>query len=242
MKTAKIYRCFTLYSIFILIYVSFGCEVEDNTSSQDVDVSSKKLNVPVDDYKEHLIENMPIWNEDINSTSNVLTVDDASRRPFNNEKIALDTARIFNDENLVLSEKRSNSFVVYRNSDDTKILKYSDQHGYWKFVTRFDSSASKNLAYPALSDEDAHEKTEELFRDLTLPEQEKGDYVAVGIGEAGATEDGDLIPPKVIARHVRIFRKVNNIRVLDSHLMATYDLSGKPFRIKLVRPKINLDE
>jgi len=157
------------------------------------------------------------------------------------EKGATSLLTAVNSKDMAFREQSKNGNSVYSSDDESAALKVNPKKGYWKFV----KSAPNNDSVPAsekLTDEQALTKAEALFATFGLPEAERGDYIAVGVGGADMGPDGVMGKPFTEARHVRLFREINGLRVSDSHLMATYSLDGDLFRAEVRWPVFKTDE
>jgi hypothetical protein len=174
---------------------------------------------------------LPIWDASIN------------KAPFDVQEVAFmdnpwNIAPLVSESSFTFKELRSNGRVVYQG--DRCIYKYNPETGYWKFIsepTLFDGSLKNPL-----TDEEAKKRAEALFDELGLPESEKGEVFAAGIGGAGMGPSGETAPIRAEARHVRIYRRINDMRVLDSHLMMTYNLDGTVARMEVRWPSFRLEE
>ena len=182
-----------------------------------------------------LEEEMPTWNGAINEVP-----DTVAEMPFQLPPNEM-AAEVSNEE-FIFFEERNNGRSVYKNSTGNSVFKYDDSIGYWKFISPSKNNATFPEGMIELDDDGALLLANRLFDSFGLPYKERGGFVSVGVGDANATPRGPVGRPKAVARHVRIFRRINWIPVFDSHLMVTYNFDGTPFRVEVRWPRFVIDE
>jgi hypothetical protein len=138
----------------------------------------------------------------------------------------------FVTERLEYVEKRTNGRDVYKNAKRDITVKTDPGRGYWKLIAPEPASETTASAF-SLAEAEADALT--LFDTFSLPREQADNIIRTDVG--GGESDGRW---NVFARHVRIHRQVNGVRVLGSRFMVTYSLDGKPYRIELRWPEIKL--
>lgn len=117
--------------------------------------------------------------------------------------------------------------ILYRNADRTVTVRTDRYRGFWSMV----ASVPEIVGVTSFSLAHAAAATQKLFESFELPPEQAGAVVQTNVGVRSG--DGSH---RVVARHVRIHRKVNGYRVMGSHVMATFGLDGTPFRVVLSWP------
>jgi len=118
---------------------------------------------------------------------------------------------------------------IYKDVGNREMIMYDSSVGFWKYISP--PPVDYQEVETTFSDEDALIATEELFEQFGLPLNEKAGHTATAVGESDMGSDGIVSQAREIARHVRLYREVNGLRVWGSKMMATYTLDGRVFRI-----------
>jgi len=230
----------TLIAVAILTLAAFGT----NACSETAESATTKISIASriaagDDVKtafeEALQDAVPKWDAAV-----VESVPQEAAKSSVITETPLDLLPLVSDVQLSYVGKAKSGKEIYSNASGNAALKIEAAIGYWKFVTP--PIPAEVADSDKLTDDGALGLADSLFAQLGLPEAERGDYVAVGVGEADMGPDGMAGKAHATARHVRLFREINGLRVWGSHLMATYDLTGKLFRLELRWPTFKLPE
>jgi hypothetical protein len=81
-----------------------------------------------------------------------------------------------------------------------------------------------------------------LWNGLGLPEEERDSLYSTGIGVADIGPGGEKYEGRTVARHVRVTRKINGIRAIDSEFTCEYMLNGRLIYFKVRWPSFKLPE
>lgn len=148
-------------------------------------------------------------------------------------------AKAVTDDSFAFNEIRANGKAVYKN-ESQETIKYDEGLGYWEFIGK-EQSKYDNVQTP-MTDQAAKEKTELVLNSLGIDLGEVGKIYVTGIG-VSTEEDALVGKATAVARHVRIYRQINSVPVLDSQVLATYGLDGEPINIEVRWPnfKVNSD-
>jgi hypothetical protein len=141
-------------------------------------------------------------------------------------------ASAFTREPTSFVERRANGRDVFKNAAGTTTVKVKADAGIWKLLTeRRNRGPGDRPLDAAAALTDANRK----FQLLSLPADQR-DFV-VNTEMMTQTSEGTQ---EVYARHVRIHRTINGLRVRDSQFMVTYDLTGYAYRIESEWPAFRL--
>jgi hypothetical protein len=144
----------------------------------------------------------------------------------------LEVASSLSRESFEYVETRPNGRAVYKNASRDVTVKVDPGRGYWKLIA---PPPPPGTGATVFSLQDAEQETLRLYGEFGLPVEQGGAVIVTDIGRM--TSDGARA---VVARHVRIHREVNGLRVTGSRLMATYGLDGTPFRVEVRWPDFAL--
>jgi len=216
-----------------------GYDYDDSSNDELEDISKTKAdlssNMPQDVRQkvENILDSrVPKWNEGINKSSINSRSSYVSDRKLDSvrEKISNMTGQVF-----VHDISLDNGLELHQSFQTGKAqLAVNIMQGYAAYISHIKRDQSESLR--PITNAAAHGQAIDSFRQLGLPEEEMGSIVSTGVGGTGNGA------PEVIARYVRINRKIGNLRVRGSYFMATYNLDGTPFRIKYRWPEFKLDE
>lgn len=195
------------------------------------EINNDKLSTDTASSIEELLEGrIPFWDSYINSVPFDVKQDTFLSNP--QDIVELVSQKQFDYQGLI-----ENGSVVYADKESMykSMYKYHPEKGFWKFVSEPKSNIDGVEGTFTKNQAEAH--AEQIFHSLGLPESERGSVKNVNVGGAGRKTS-----IRADARHVRIHRKINGIRVMDSHLMMTYEMDGTPFRMEVRWPIFALDE
>lgn len=232
----NVYNNVTIFVFYTLVFsLLISCEdalLEENASqsimrreltSDTVDVFGKLLN-----------EKIPQWDEEIISS----VPKNVSEESFFKSTDTLNLAGHIATRELHLQRRLPSGKTLYKDSGNKEMVLSNPEIGFWKFISP-QPAGSENIK-STFSEADALSATESLFEQFKLPANEKFGYIATSVGEADMGPDGIVSKAKATARHARLYREVNGIRVWGSKIMATYTLDGKAFRLGIKWPPFNL--
>ncbi len=221
---------------FVFAAVIISCERNTETTGYTevaMDLSLENENVKKEWIQSVLRESLPKWDEKINHSTN-----NAYKESFTkNDPMAL--ASMVSNKQFSFDREFDKNSTVYRSEDKHSAMIHADGLSTWKLFMPLEPTNGKSKG---LTDQEALDLTEDIFVKFKLPEDELGETLSVGVGETLAGPDGKIIHSKIIARHVKLLREVNDIEVAGSVLMATYNLDGKLFRTKVSWPVFKLQE
>ena len=227
------------FAVFLMITLNIGCE-NANTISEDLvteqfDLAGEVENTAAQDILNKVAAVVPDWSSTIASVPK-----DISVNPFFKEDEMQRLTSLVSKSTLIFQKNTVTGKSIYSSADKTEAIMVREETGFWKYVT----PPPEKVMDPAdFSDGEALTATNQLFDAFSLPAFEKStDYVATGVAETMKLPGKGVASPKVVARHVRLFRRINGIRVWDSRFMATYSMDGRLFRIEANWPPFKLSE
>jgi len=223
----------------LMITVLFvACDVA-NIDSPDQNITSTAVKIEtttidVEQFTKLLDSQIPNWD------NNILSIPpNVSQESFFKSKDPTSLAAGMSKNSMKFSRETLSGKTVLTTDDKQEAIMVREETGFWKYITPPPTIKKTSVHF---SDEEALKKTRALFSSFKMPDRETVGYVATGVGEAALGPDRVLSKPKVSARHVRLFREVNGIRVFGSRLMVTYALDGTPFRVEASWPPFKLTQ
>ncbi len=239
MKLLKAESIIRVISVSCMMVICFGCDTVSKDSSFSTSEKKVALELEPDAVeifktnRSRLEGSVPEWTNDIGKVKS-----DLNPSSFLSRSTAMKLSSLFTEKALAFSRSTVSGKEVYASENGDEAVLIRQETGFWKFI-KSPPQLEKGQGY--MSDAEALKKTLELFNTFEMPNSERSSgYVATGIGEADRGPDGVVSDRYVTARHVRLFREINGIRVWESRFMATYALDGTPFRVEANWPPFRL--
>jgi len=191
--------------------------------------SAETLSASLEAATEDVLSKLPIWTEQVNEvTAQISGNNDAGWRLKEPNTII----ELYDDNSFSFDGIRPDGAIAYSTEDKTAVFKHNVATGYWKYIR--EPQMEELQAESVISDEQAEVLADAIFEELGLPVSERGEVQSFGI----ARSDGEK--HWLAARQVRIKRVVNGLRVIDSHLMATFTPTGTLQRLEVRWPEFKL--